>query len=104
MFFEIIEICTEVKELYDRTEGELNQPSLVSLDNFKRIVIRAYTYIGKGPILPEIYLDGEGGLKILWDIDDEEEVLYLYWNRIEFLLLRLSVSGVILSHCTVLYR
>ena len=65
MFFEILELCKNIKDGYDISDDDA-RPSIIVLDEFKRTVIRTYTYLGKAPISPKIIFDGKGGILTSW--------------------------------------
>ncbi len=80
MFFEILDICTRVRELHETPndeDGFINSPTIRALDMFKYVVIRAYTYT-KAPIRPLISPDGMGGLKVGWRIEVGNSDIRLY--------------------------
>jgi len=75
MFFEILDLCTQVRDLYENTRPD-DRPSLLQLDKFKRVVIRAYTYLGKAPTKADIAFGSDGDIITSWVVESGKFVEY----------------------------
>jgi len=78
MYFEILDICTRVKDLYENPDEPEDKPHLLVLDKFKFVVLRAYTYLPKGPVHASIFPANQpGGLRVQWSIDPTKDFVAL---------------------------